>query len=63
MAQSRALPGTTINKSIHGPNGDPAFFIHTFPVRPGQRLRLVFEEVNAQWARNVHRDRRQLGPR
>lgn len=53
MAQSRALPGTTINKKILGPNGEPAYYIHTFPVRPGQRLRVVFEEVNAQWRQGM----------
>lgn len=53
MGQSRALPGTTINDSIHGPNGEPAYYIHTFPVRPGQRLRVVFEEVNAPWRQGM----------
>jgi len=53
MAQSRALPGTTINDSIHGPSGEPAYFIHAFPLRPGQRLRVVFEEVNAQWRQGM----------
>lgn len=53
MAQSRALPGTTINNSIQGPNGEPVFRVHTFPVQPGQRLRVVFEEVNAQWRQGM----------
>lgn len=52
-AQSRSLPGKTINESIHGPNGEPVFRVHTFPARPGQRLRVVFDEVNAQWRQGL----------
>lgn len=53
MAQSRSLPGQTINESIHGPNGEPVFRVHIFSVRPGQRVRVVFEEVNAQWRQGL----------
>jgi len=49
----RSLPGRVVNAALSASVSQEVIKIETLPIRQGQQVRLVFEQVNSEWRQGV----------